>query len=70
MRELFRTADRVRLSYVQTLLAEAGIDCLVLDQMTSNLFGGAIMARVVVDDADYFMASRVLTNARPASDNV
>ena len=37
MRELLRTADPVRLSFLQALLAEAGIDSLVLDTNTGSL---------------------------------
>jgi hypothetical protein len=63
MRELCRTADPVKLSFVRALLTEAGIECQVLDEATSNLFGGAIQPRVVVADEDWFQASRVLINA-------
>lgn len=68
MRELCRTADQVQLSYLRALLSDAGIDCLVLDETVSSLFGGAIQARLMVDDADWFMASRVVMNAPKPDD--
>ena len=65
MRELVRTNDLVLISYVQHLLAEEEIDCLVLDTHTSSIEGsiGAIPRRVVVADGDYVRACRALGNA-------
>ena len=65
MREIVRTNDLVLLSYVQHLLGEEEIECLVLDTHMSALEGsiGAIPRRVVVADGDYVKACRVLGNA-------
>ncbi|MBM3584639.1 MAG: DUF2007 domain-containing protein [Alphaproteobacteria bacterium] len=56
MIELLRTNDLVRLSWLVALLADAGIDAVVLDGHTSNLEGsvGALPRRLVVmgDDAE------------------
>lgn len=65
MKELLRTNDPVELSFLQALLADAGIESLVLDQHTSILEGsiGAIPRRLVVDDEDYRAARRVLSES-------
>ncbi|HYH17752.1 MAG TPA: DUF2007 domain-containing protein [Azospirillum sp.] len=65
MKELLRTTDIVRLSWVSALLADAGIDAVVFDTHTSILEGsiGAIPRRLMVADADEAEARRVLREA-------
>jgi hypothetical protein len=65
MKELLRTNDLVRLSWAQALLADAGIECLVLDQHTSLIEGsiGAIQRRLMVDDRDHSRARLVIAEA-------
>jgi hypothetical protein len=65
MKELLRTNDLVRLSWAQAVLADAGIECLVLDQHTSLIEGsiGAIQRRLMVDDGDHSRARSVITEA-------
>jgi hypothetical protein len=65
MKELVRTNDAVRLSWLQAILAEADIAAIVLDSHTSIVEGsiGAIPRRVMVADADHFRASAVLRDA-------
>ena len=65
MKELLRTNDPVRLSFVEALLAAAGIESVVLDQHTSIIEGsiGAIQRRLMVADADHFRARAVLKHA-------
>ncbi len=54
MQELLRSNDPVALSWVQDLLAGAGIDCLVFDQHTSLIEGsiGILPRRLMVADDD------------------
>ena len=68
MKELLRTNDLVRLSWVQALLTDAGIDCLVLDQHTSLVEGsiGAIQRRLVVDERNYRRAQSLIAEADAA----
>ena len=68
MRELLRTNDPVTLSWLQALLAESGIECVVLDSYTSIIEGsiGAIPRRVMVSDSDYPRARALVAQARPA----
>ncbi len=65
MRELVRTNDLVKLSWLQALLADAGIEAVVLDVYTSVMEGsiGAIPRRLVVIEADFARALRVLEAA-------
>ena len=68
MRELLRTNDPVTLSWIQALLSEAGIGCVVLDSHTSILEGsiGAIPRRIMVADEELEKARRLLADAAPA----
>ena len=65
MKELLRTNDPVRLSFVQALLRDSGIESLVLDHHTSLVEGsiGAIPRRLVVTERDYSLARSVLAAA-------
>ena len=65
MRELLRTTDAVRLSWLLALLREAGIEAVVFDTHTSILEGsiGAIPRRLMVLAEDEAEAIRVLKDA-------
>jgi Putative prokaryotic signal transducing protein len=65
MKELIRTNDFVRLSWIEALLAAAGIEFIVLDQHASVIEGsvGAIQRRIMVDDDDHRRAARLLLEA-------
>jgi hypothetical protein len=65
MKELLRTNDLVRLSWVEALLADAGIECLVLDQHTSLVEGSisAVQRRLMVDDGDLSRARALVAEA-------
>jgi Putative prokaryotic signal transducing protein len=65
MKELLRTNDLVKLSWLTALLADAGIEAVVLDSHTSVLEGSAfaIPRRLAVVDEDYLRACRILGEA-------
>jgi hypothetical protein len=65
MQELVRTNDFVRLSWLQALLASAGIEAVVLDGHTSVMEGsiGAIPRRLMVYDDDELRARAVMKEA-------
>ncbi len=65
MKELLRTNDPVRLSFVEALLSAAGIESVVLDQHTSIIEGsiGAIQRRIMVADRDHGRAKLLLSEA-------
>ncbi|HTB47518.1 MAG TPA: DUF2007 domain-containing protein [Acetobacteraceae bacterium] len=65
MRVVAMTNDPVRLSFLTALLADAGIESVLLDQHMSAVEGsiGAIPRRLMVAEEDYSRARRVLTEA-------
>tara|TARA_E500000318_G_scaffold71965_1_gene66635 strand:+ start:634 stop:852 length:219 start_codon:yes stop_codon:yes gene_type:complete len=62
MKELLRTTDIVRLSFLTALLRDAGLEPLVLDNHMSVLEGSAnaIPRRLAVRDEDFSRAKWVL----------
>ncbi len=68
MRELLRTNDAVTLSWIEALLGEAGIGCVILDSHTSIIEGsiGAIPRRIMVADAEWRRARDLIAAAAPA----
>ncbi|WP_299398061.1 DUF2007 domain-containing protein [Pelagibius sp.] len=65
MKQLLRTNDMVKLSWLEALLADAGIETLVLDHHTSIMEGsiGILPRRLMVGDQDYERALQVLADA-------
>jgi hypothetical protein len=70
MKELLRTNDQVRLSFLEALLRDSGIDSLILDHHTSLVEGsiGAIPCRLMVAERDYRRARSVLAAAGEAAE--
>ena len=65
MKNILYTNDVVKLSWVQALLSDAGVESVVLDVHTSVIEGsiGAIPRRLAVSDEDYTRARRVMKDA-------
>ena len=65
MKELLRTNNIVRLSWLQALLTDAGIGSVVLDQHTSLVEGsiGAIPRRLMVAERDHKRARSLIAAA-------
>lgn len=65
MKELLRSSDPVRLSWLTALLADAGIEAVTFDQHASILQGStfAIQRRLMVADEDYGRARRILEDS-------
>ncbi|MEW9807488.1 putative signal transducing protein [Mesorhizobium marinum] len=70
MKELIRTNDAVVISFVESLLKDAGIESLVADQNMSVLDGsiGILPRRVLVLDEDLEEARRILADAGIANE--
>lgn len=65
MKELFRSNDPVKLSWLQALLSDSGIHCLLLDNHASVIEGsiGAIQRRLMVADDDLESAVQLLSES-------
>ena len=65
MRAIATSNDPVRLSFLTALLADAGIESVLLDQHAAVIEGsaGAIQRRLMVAEGDWTRAKRVLTEA-------
>lgn len=65
MKELLRTNNPVRISWLTALLADADIEAVVLDTHMAVLEGSAsaIRRRLMVNNDDYPRARRVLVDA-------
>lgn len=63
MIELAKTFDPVRLSFLRSVLADAGIEVVVLDLGAGAIWPGAIPARIMVDEEDEARARRALSAA-------
>ena len=70
MIELVRTNDAVIISFVESLMRDAGIACFVADQNMSILEGsiGLLQKRVMVDADQADAASRILRDAGIANE--
>ncbi|MDZ7824469.1 MAG: DUF2007 domain-containing protein [Ahrensia sp.] len=62
MEELLRSNNMITLSFVQSLMKDAGIECLWADQNMSTLEGsvGAIPQRILVDADKLIEARRII----------
>jgi hypothetical protein len=65
MKELVRTNDAVLISFVEALMRDAGIACLVADQNMSVLDGslGILPRRIMVDSDELERAKKILADA-------
>ena len=66
MQEILRTNDPILISYVRSLLMDAGIESVEFDSHIANLEGGvsAIPCRLMVIDADVDRALSILTDSK------
>jgi hypothetical protein len=65
MIEIERTSDPVRLSFLRSVLASAGVASFVLGENASALWPGAFASRLVVAQEDEAAARLALAAADP-----
>jgi len=63
MVEVAKTTDWVRLGFLQSALAEAGIESALFDTAAGALWPGAIPRRLMVSDRDAWKARIVIEKA-------
>ena len=65
MKELLRSNDAVKLSFLTALLADSNIDSVILDTHASIMDGslGILPRRLMVLDEDFNLALRLLEEA-------
>jgi hypothetical protein len=66
MKEILRTTDVVLLSFAQHVLAEAGVESVVLDShmsITEGSIGVLVPRRLIVVDGDFARAQSALAEA-------
>ena len=63
MKELLATNDAVRLSFLRSVLRDAGIETIVLDNGVASVLSSLFESRLMVDDDDLAQAKRVIANA-------
>jgi hypothetical protein len=64
MVELEKSKDPVRLSFLQALLTDAGIESSIFDQ--ESPWPGVLPGRLMVDAEDLAQAKRIIAQAPPA----
>jgi hypothetical protein len=65
MVEIDRTSDPVRLSFLRSMLTEAGIESFVFEPNIGALWPGAFAARLMVADRDGERARQAIAAADP-----
>jgi hypothetical protein len=63
MVELLKSANPVRLSYLAAVLADAGVETFIADAGAASLWGAAIPARLMVDEAELAHARWLVAQA-------
>ena len=63
MKEVLITNDAVRLSFLCSVLKDAGIETIVLDNGVASVLSSLFESRLMVEDADLAQAQRVIANA-------
>jgi len=63
LKELLATNDAVRLSFLCSVLKDAGIETIVLDNGVASVLSSLFESRLMVEDADLAQARRVIANA-------
>lgn len=66
MIEVFRTNDPIQLNFAESVLRDAGLEPIILDGETANMYGGAlpfIKRRIMVIDEEAHQARAALKAA-------
>ena len=68
MKELLTTNDPVRLSFLRSVLEDAGVKTVVLDNALASVLSSLFTSRLMVDEADLAQAKRIVADAERSLD--
>lgn len=68
MKEVLTTNDPVRLSFLRSVLEDAGIETVVLDTALASVLSSAFSSRLMVDEDDLAQAKRIIAEAERSLD--
>lgn len=63
MKEVLTTNDPVRLSFLRSVLEDAGIATVVLDNGLASVLSSVFASRLMVEEADLAQARRIVAEA-------
>jgi hypothetical protein len=66
LKQIAKTFDPVRLSYLRSILNDEGIEYVVLDTAAGSIWPGAIPVRIMVEEKDAWRARCILSDAGAA----
>jgi hypothetical protein len=68
VKELLTTNDPVRLSFLRSVLEDAGVKTVVLDNALASVLSSLFTSRLMVDEADLAQAKRIVADAERSLD--
>jgi Putative prokaryotic signal transducing protein len=63
VKEVLTTNDPVRLSFLRSVLEDAGVKTVVLDNALASVLSSLFTSRLMVDEADLAQAKRIIADA-------
>ncbi len=69
MKEVLATGDAVRLSFLRSVLEDAGIQTVTLDDAMASVLSSAFGVRLMVDEEDLAQARRLIADAERSLEN-
>jgi len=69
MKEVLATNDAVRLSFLRSVLQDAGVATVVLDNGLASVLSSVFTARLMVEEADLAQAKRIIAEAERSLGN-
>ena len=63
MKEVLTTNDPVRLSFLRSVLEDAGVKTSVLDSALASVLSSLFSSRLMVEDDDLAQAKRIIADA-------
>jgi hypothetical protein len=68
LKEVLTTNDPVRLSFLRSVLEDAGVKTVVLDNALASVLSSLFTSRLMVEDDDLAQAKRIIAEAERSLD--